>query len=279
MIAPVRRIAPVRHLAVMGGAYGNVSALEAAVRDARTCGADTLAFAGDALGCCGHSDETLALVRDHFDVLVAGNLEQQAAVGESTCGCGYDDAEDERLSCRAFEHALGSLGEANRRWIGTWPATATVETEAGRVLLCHGSPDRTNEFLYASGLDDARLAAWLDAAGAIALVCTHTGLPWVRRLRDGRFAVNCGTVGKPDHDGDPGVHYTFLTFRPGGGFDSGVRVEIRRVAYDHAGWAERLRREGVEEVFVTPLETGIWTTGVASLPEAERGGPWRRLAG
>lgn len=163
---------------------------------------------------------------------------------------------------------LDSLSEANRQWVGTWLSTATVETEAGRVLLCHGSPDQTNEFLYASGLDDARLVRWLDDAWAEALVCTHTGLPWVRHLPDGRVAANCGAVGKPDHDGDPGVHYALLTCESGGG----IGVEIRRVSYDHAGWARRLHGEGVENVFVTPLETGIWTTGVASLPSAEDGG-------
>lgn len=66
-----------RRLAVLGGAYGNVPALEAAIRDAHACSADALAFAGDALGCRGHSDDTLALVRDHFGVLVAGNLRQR----------------------------------------------------------------------------------------------------------------------------------------------------------------------------------------------------------
>ncbi len=38
----------------------------------------------------------------------------------------------------------------------------------------------------------------------------------MRRLADGRFAVNCGVVGKPDHDGDPSVHYALIDL-PGSG--------------------------------------------------------------
>ncbi len=252
-------------MAVMGGAYGNVPALQACLRDARGEQCDTLAFIGDALGCCGHSDEVLALVREHVDVLVAGNLEQQAPAGAATCGCGYASAEDERWGCMAFERALESLSDESRRWLDTWPREAVVETHAGRLLLCHGSPDATNEFLYASQLEEKRLRDWLAAYEAIGMFCTHTGLPWVRAFDDARFAANCGVVGKPDHDGDPAVHSALVDLTGGS-----PAVEIRRVAYDHEAWADQLAREGVADVFVEPLRTGVWTTGVASLPAAEQ---------
>lgn len=262
---------PITRLAAMGGLYGNLPATDACLDDARARGADTVACLGDAIGCCGHSAEILERARDRFDVLVAGNLETEAHAGRDTCGCGYDDAEDERVSCLGFANALGGLDDADRAWLGTWPVTVRLETAFGAVLLCHGSPARQNEFLYESTLDDTRIEAWLDANDVTGFVCTHSGLPWVRRLPRGRFAVNCGVVGKPDHDGDPAVHYALLS--PG---DDGPRIEIRRVAYDHLAWAALLEREGVDPVFVEPLRTGVWTSGAGSLPEAERRRPERR---
>lgn len=258
-----------RRLALMGGAYGNVPALRACVERAELLGCDLLGFLGDATGCCGHSDEVLELIAGRFDVCIAGNHEQQAAAGAETCGCGYADPEDERLGCLAHQRAMSSLSEANRRWIGGWPDAAVLETPDGRVLLCHGSADRTNEFLYESRLDTGRVRGWLDAAGAVGMACTHTGLPWVRRVEGERLAVNCGVVGKPDHDGDPAVHFAVL--------EVGRRVEawIERVVYDAAGWAARLRAEGVDPVFIEPLVTGRWTTGVNSLPAREREGAAR----
>ena len=86
-------------------------------------------------------------------------------------------------------------------------------------------------------------------------------------------SVNCGAVGKPDHDGDTAVHYAVLDAL-GGTYDA----EIRRVPYDHPAWASQLRNEGVDSVFVEPLLTGVWTTGVASLPEAEQPVQLRPLA-
>ena len=154
-----------RRIAVMGGAYGNLSALEACLADARAMQADTRAFLGDSIGCCGHSNEVVAMIRSGFDVFVAGNHEQQAVAGSKSCGCGYSSADDEKISCEAFEIAVAALSEESRQWLSTWPNHTIVELEGGSVLLCHGSPGYTSEFLYEAELDDLRFEAWLDHFG------------------------------------------------------------------------------------------------------------------
>ena len=254
------------HIAVMGGSYGNVPALKACLEHADAQGCDLRIFLGDAIGCCGHSDETLNLIRERFDVVIAGNHEQQAASGASTCGCGYNSAEDERWGCEAFRLSIESLSDANRNWLGQWPDLKTQDTAIGRLLLCHGSPAQTNEFLYESELDEDRLVRWLEQHDAVGLLCTHTGLPWVRMLPGGRFAANVGVTGKPDHDGDPAVHYATL----GGVSNEAACPVIERVTYDHERWIAQLESESVPSIFVEPLRTGRWTTGVDSLPGSER---------
>jgi diadenosine tetraphosphatase ApaH/serine/threonine PP2A family protein phosphatase len=263
-----------RRLAAMGGSYGNVPALEACLDDAAGANADVRAFLGDAIGCSAHSEEVLARVRGRFDVLVAGNHEQQAAQDADSCGCGYASPEDEALSCEAFRLATEALTPDSKAWLATWPERAFVELDGGRILLCHGSPGHTSEFLYELELDDLRLEAWLDRWDVRGFVCTHSGLPFVRRLRGGRFAVNCGAVGKPDHDGDPAVHYALIDLPR----DQDPTIEIRRVGYDHEAFARRCEALGIADVFVSPLRTGVWTVGVASLPPGERHRPLRRGA-
>jgi diadenosine tetraphosphatase ApaH/serine/threonine PP2A family protein phosphatase len=255
-----------RKLAVMGGSYGNLAALESCLDDVSRIHADVKAFIGDSIGCCAHSNEVVSMIRDGFDLFVAGNHEQQAVLQSNSCGCGYSSADDEKISCEAFALAAGGLTPESREWLGTWPNEEIVELAGGRVLLCHGSPGYTSEFLYEAELDDLRLVAWLDHFGVRGFVCTHSGLPFVRHLGDGRFAVNCGVVGKPDHDGDTAVHYAVIDLENEG---EGT-VEIRRVSYDHEGWARRMETAGIAPIFVEPVRTGIWTTGVASLPPSER---------
>ncbi len=255
----------VRRIAVMGGSYGNLAALEACLADAAAQGADCRAFLGDSIGCCGHSNEVVAMIERGFDLFVAGNHERQAVLRSTSCGCGYSSAEDEKISCEAFELATAGLTEQARALLGTWPDSRIVEMEGGRVLLCHGSPGYTSEFLYEAELDDLRLEAWLDRFDVRGFVCTHSGLPFVRHLAGGRFVVNCGVVGKPDHDGDPAVHYAMVDLAGGE-----ARIEIRRVTYDHDNWARTMEAAGISPVFIEPVRTGIWTTGIASLPASER---------
>ncbi len=254
----------VTHLAVMGGSYGNVPALTACINHARSIGCDGLAFIGDATGCCGHSDETIALIREHFPLLVAGNYEQKAAANEEDCGCNYTNDEDNHYGGIAHVWAMKSLSDENRKWLGTWPDLAHLETRAGRILLCHGSPAQTNEFLYESELDDGRLNHWLDQHEAIGFVCGHSGFPWTRELGK-RFAANCGVCGKPDHDHDAAVHYASIDLTT-----PTPVMNIERVEYDHLAWADQLDREGVDDVFTIPVRNGVWTCGLLSMPSTER---------
>ncbi len=85
-------------------------------------------------------------------------------------------------------------------------------------------------------------------------------------IDDASFGVNCGVVGKPDHDGDKAVHYAILEVAAYGA----MTLSIRSVRYNQADWCRQLRDEGVPEIFISPLETGVWTTGLSSLPEKER---------
>lgn len=253
-------------IAFFGGSYGNLPGLSACINDATAQLSSLNVFLGDATGCCGHSDKVIDMLIEKCQVFIAGNHEIQAAAGELICGCGYESAEDEQLSCDAHAYAMHSLREDQQKLIGTWPETGIIDTPHGRILLCHGSPDRNNEFLYESQLNDQRLEAWLDEHDCTVLACTHTGLPWVRYLPGGRVAFNAGVTGKPDHDGDTAVHYARLTWKRGH-----PRVDIQRVEYDHMAWAQQLAADGVDEVFLTPLQTGWWTVGEASLPSVERG--------
>ncbi len=253
-------------LAVMGGAYGSVPALLACLSHARQNGCDTFAFIGDATGCYGHSDEIVSLVRDQFSIRVAGNHEQQAAARSDSCGCNYASEEDEHYGALAHQYAMKSLSDANRAWLGTWPDLVVLETPAGKLLLCHGSPAQTNEFLYESQLDDQRLIGWLNQFGARGLICTHSGFPWLRALGEGRFAANCGVVGRADHDHDAAVHYASIEIQNG----RFAAANIERVEYDHLTYADQLYNEGVDDVFSTPVRNGVWTCGLRSAPPPER---------
>lgn len=252
--------------AVLGCAYGNHRALRACLADA---GGLPALSCGDMLGFCGRGDLACEMLRDAFAAVIAGNHEREAAAGSALCGCGFADPADERLSCLASAAQLDGLSAEDQAWLAGLPTTAVVRLRGGSLLLAHGSPERVNEFLYAQTLDRDRARRWLDAAGAQVLAVSHSGLPWIVELGDGRLAVNCGAAGKPDHDGDPAVHYARVSFA------SGAAAEIRRVAYDHAAAVAELLARGADPRFANVLASGVWAWGTGALPPAERDRPQR----
>src|SRR5690348_16852462 len=74
--------------------------------DARRAGAEVNAFLGDAIGCCGHSEQVVERIVEAFDVCVAGNHEHQAVARAETCGCGYSSPDDEAIGCEAFQTSI-----------------------------------------------------------------------------------------------------------------------------------------------------------------------------
>ena len=114
-------------IAVMGGSYGNVPALQPAwitpwpPAAASTCSSATRSAAAVTATRFWTSSTTASRS-------LAGNHEQQAAAGADTCGCGYDSAEDEKWGCAAFALSVQSLGEPHRKRIADWPDEGMLAT-------------------------------------------------------------------------------------------------------------------------------------------------------
>jgi hypothetical protein len=84
-----------------------------------------------------------------------------------------------------------------------------------RLLLCHGSPRRMNEFLWESTTPTHFLELLCAAHDANAILATHTGIKWHRRLGGDCHFVNVGVLGRPENDGRTNVWYgTAARFSP-----------------------------------------------------------------
>ena len=256
-----------RRVALFGGVYSNHLALGAVLDDAATAGAEQAVCLGD-MGAFGpHPDRSCEIVRRAGIAVVQGNYDHALGHGLPDCRCGYTDPRDNQYAALSYRYTFARTDPAHRRWLRDLPTGIRIDLAGREVLLCHGSPRRTNEFLWESACSDAFLA-WLLAESAADTLCvTHTGLPWTRELPEGGRVVNVGAIGRPANDGDPRVMYAILTAAEDGGAPA---VEWRRVAYDHRALAAEMRDEGLPEEFAETIETGWWTTCLEVLPVKER---------
>jgi Calcineurin-like phosphoesterase superfamily domain len=263
---------PFRKVAVFGGVYSNRLALAAVLADAARRGAEAVYCLGDLGGFGPEPERVWPLLLAGGVRSIQGNYEQSLAAGREDCNCGYTDPRDNHFAAISYAYTARHCSPAFKRWMGGLPARRRVLVGGRELLLVHGSPRRVNEFLFHSTSPDAYLEVLLDQHRCDALLCTHTGLHWHRRLPSGRDAVNVGVIGRPPNDGRPEVRYALLEARqaPSGDACGSVGVELVPVRYDHQAMAVEVRRAALPEEFAETLISGWWTTCLEVLPARER---------
>jgi predicted phosphodiesterase len=254
-----------RRVALLGGIYSNHLALAAAIDAARREKADLVVALGD-FGAFGpHPDRACELLRDAGVAAIQGNYEEALAEGADDCHCGYTDPRDNAYARISYDYTRARTSRDHVAWMSRLPGHARLEVAGRRVLLCHGSPRRINEFLWESTTPAPFIRRLLSEHAADVIACTHTGLHWQRWIAPGTGVVNVGALGRPANDGATHVWMTMLED------DGGVpRARHVPVAYDHDRLAREMCDERLPEEFVETILTGWWTTCLEILPARER---------
>jgi predicted phosphodiesterase len=253
-------------IACLGGIYSNYLALEAALHDIRVRGVEAIYCLGD-LGAFGpHPDRVFPILRDYGVSCLKGNYDDSVGNALDDCQCGYTDSRDNYFSQISYNYTLSHTSDSNRAWLRELPKTIRIGLGPLRILMCHGSPGRMNEFLWESTTSTHYLEALLQSVEADCLLATHTGIKWQRRLAGGKQFVNVGAVGRPENDGQPSVWYTLL----GQDVSGTMEVEFVPVSYDHMRLAAEMAAEGLPVEFQQTILTGWWTTCLEILPAKER---------
>ena len=251
-------------LAAFGGVYSNRYALDAVLDDLAARGADHVWCLGDLGGFGPTPDAAIERLRAEGVPTLRGNMDDSVGHDSGDCDCGYGDPRDLLFSQRSFDYTAAHTSRSHKAWMRDLRERARLSLGGRRVLLCHGSPRRVNEFLWESTCGDAFLEHLCREHDADVLLCTHTGLPWHRALPSGRHVVNAGVIGRPPNDGLGGAVYASVTFH------EAVTVRLHRVAYDHEALARDMERERLPSEFVETIRTGWWTTCLENLPARER---------
>ena len=220
-------------LALLYDVHGNLPALEAVIADAEAAGVDGWVLGGDYALFGGWPAETVERLRGlERASWIRGNGERWTADPGA--------APDNPILPGAIAAARASLGDATVADLASLPFSCPNDG----MLICHGSPlSDVRSFAPEASDEDAEL---LDGARARRVIFGHTHVPFARAAGDVEL-VNPGSVGMP-FDGDPRAAYALL-------HEDG-RVEHRRVTYDHAASAARVREsgEGWAEVVARRIE-------------------------
>jgi diadenosine tetraphosphatase ApaH/serine/threonine PP2A family protein phosphatase len=205
-------------LALLFDIHGNLPALEAVLDDARAAGARRYLLGGDYAVFGGWQPETIARLRELQDASwIRGNVDRWAASH-------LPDPEPIHSGVLATRELLDAATIAE---LGALPESADL---GDGTRAWHASPKSDlRSFTPEPGDDEPEL---LDGVTDRRLVFGHLHLAFERRSANGIELVGPGAVGVP-LDGDHRAAWALM-------HDDG-RIERRRVAYDHAASAARVR--------------------------------------
>ena len=177
-------------LGVLADIHANAGALAAVLAAAAARHVDALLVAGDFVGYYYEPAQVLAQLRDWQVFSVRGNhedmLERAAQDADFLAAC-------TRRYGSGLATALDALDDAQRTQLTSLPRSRRLLLGGRRILLCHGSPWSTDEYLY----PDAQPGRWaaLQALDADIVICGHTHYRMARRFGPTLF-LNPGSVGQ-----------------------------------------------------------------------------------
>jgi diadenosine tetraphosphatase ApaH/serine/threonine PP2A family protein phosphatase len=236
---------------IVSDIHANREALEAVLADAH--GAfDRIVCLGDLAGYGADPNFVVDWARANVSAIVRGNHDKVCS--------GLDSLYSYRPAARAAaEWTLHALNPENRTYLERLPR-GPLRYEG--FDLVHGSPLDEDEYLMTIG-DVASIrneietqlsffghthlqGGFLIARGGVKQIDAHLVL---NLERDYRYLVNPGSVGQP-RDGDP--HAAYAIYRP-----KERLVEFRRVAYDAAAAADKIRAAGLPIALASRLLSGV----------------------
>lgn len=251
-------------IAVFGGIYNNYLALEALVADAKSRGVEKLFCLGD-LGAFGpNPDKVFPILLKHDIAVVQGNYDHSIGNNLSDCQCGYTDPRDNYFAQISYDYTFAKTSPEFKRWQKKLPAEIRFIFGGQRILLCHGSPRKTNEFLWESTTPTHFLEKLFLDYDADIILATHTGIHWKREVAEGKLFANVGVIGRPENDGKANVWYAILKA------NGNIEIEFLPLEYDYKRLAKEMQEEELPQEFIETILTGWWTTCLEILPGKER---------
>ena len=269
-----------QRIAILSCIHGNMAALEAVWDDLGNQNIDQLYCLGDLVGYGPYPNEVVEFVNQNNIPTVLGCWDEGIGMEQEDCGCKFITEEDAEYGHAAFKWTRSNISEENRKFLSEFYFGQRVtNTAAGTLLLVHGSPRNTGEYLMES-THDLILFERAAAGDCDVLICGHTHVPFVRQIegtlkvtaelgvKDAiqkdlgmvktpaprkvslkpKLLINAGSVGEPRHGG---VEATYVIFNT-----KTKAVEIRGVPYDVGATVKALKNSGLPEAFASRLESG-----------------------
>jgi len=203
---------------LLGDIHGNALALRNVLLAAEKQQVEALLITGDLVGYYFEPLEMLKLLEPWSKYLVRGNHEDMLSVARSNPS--FLTKVNARYGL-GLHAAIEQLSGLQLDELCALPHPTEIEIEKYKILLCHGSPWSTEEYIYPDA--DTNLLKRCSDTGFDVIVHGHTHYP-AKHVVGKTLLVNPGSVGQP-RNRQPGAHWAIFDAKTG-------EVQFRCEGYD-----------------------------------------------
>jgi predicted phosphodiesterase len=177
-------------LAILSDIHGNMTALEAVIKDMAAFHVDRVVVAGDVVNWGPHNVEVVQCVVENNWAVIRGNQELYIL---------DQDTPRAPVEWNSYTISRWTRQQLGSHWlnvIATWPDSLSLRfPDAPTLRIVHGSPRSHFEGIFPASTGD-EVAKILSGIDEQTLVCAHTHLPMDQQ--SGRWHImNTGSVGMP----------------------------------------------------------------------------------
>lgn len=177
-------------LAIFSDIHANLPAMGEVASHLREGDNDGVYCLGGLGGYASEPNEVQELVQFLECPTILGNYDEGFGFNRESCGCQYVKPFDIQMSDASFFWTREHTTDEHKAWLRTLPREIRLNVKGQRVLLCHGSPASTTEYLFETR-SDGYLKKFTPGgrndAQADIIVFGHTHVPYHRVVDGAHF--------------------------------------------------------------------------------------------
>ena len=233
-------------VAVLADAHGNLSALEAVLRDIDTQGIKEIWFLGDFVGYGPAPQKTINALKRRAGICIMGNYDLNVVRFPKKKQKWKSRKDPEKFF--SYQWTYQQLSSRDLEYLKNLPYFVKMKKEGWKLLLVHGSPESVDDPLRVD-TPDQRFEELARHNHADVILCGHTHVFFAKQIQ-GVWFINPGSVGRP-FDGDPRASYAVLTIEPGN-----IHAKNRRIEYPVQRVVQAMRKAKFPADITHSIETG-----------------------
>jgi putative phosphoesterase len=240
-------------LAFMADIHGNSWALKSVLADIRKKGITDIYDLGDSLYGPLDPQGTFELMRMNDIKSIRGNQDRDII--------NFSEHESANPTLKYIQRLLN---QEAKNWLGALQPTRTI---AHNIFLCHGTPEKDNEYLieqlypgYVGIKDFNSLFSYIKTIKEGIIVCGHSHCPRLIEVSD-KIIINPGSVGLPAYSDDHPIPHRMENFSPKARYctldlNNDCSIEQIAVSYNHETAARQAEKNNLPD-WAKWLRTGL----------------------